>query len=151
MSLRELTKQYKLRIAVGLVFIAGAVLPGPYYVRWLSAVALSVFVAWMLIGYDIVIVGYDVVVDRGSGSAFRVNRRPDFERALQLVKRTKKGGGREVAEEYILEILHSITGRSFYELRTDPPKALQAFYSSKNPYEGLKEALKILEAELNED
>lgn len=130
---------------IGLLLALGSILPGEYYVRWVFAVALAAFLGWVLIGYDV------FIPYRPKRDEYQIARRPDFERALLLVKRTKKGGGREVAEEYILEILHSITGRSFYELRTDPPKALQAFYSSKNPYEGLKEALKLLEAELNED
>lgn len=151
MSLWELIKQYKLRIVVGLVFIVGVVLLGLYYVRWFFVVVFLVFVVWMLIGYDIVIVGYDVVVDRGLGFVFWVNRRFDFERVFQLVKWIKKGGGREVVEEYIFEIFYLIIGCFFYELRIDFLKVFQVFYLFKNFYEGFKEVLKILEVELNED
>lgn len=147
MKLLELIKTYRARIIIGLLLTLGSILPGgEYYVRWVFAVALAAFLGWVLIGYDV------LIPYRPKRDEYQIARRPDFERALLLVKRAKKGGGREVAEEYLLEILHSITGRSFYDLRTDPPKALQAFYSSRDPpYRGLKEALKILEAELNED
>jgi hypothetical protein len=138
-------RAYGGRIVIGLLLTLGVILPGEYYVRWIFVLALGGFLGWVLIGYDI------LIPYRPKRDEYQITRRPDFERALRVVKRTKKGKGREVAEEYLLEILHSLTGRSFYELRANPPKALRAFYSSKDPYEGLKEALKILEAKLNED
>lgn len=36
-----------------------------------------------------------------------------------MVKWIKKGGGREVVEEYIFEIFYLIIGCFFYELRID--------------------------------
>ncbi|MBP1911535.1 hypothetical protein [Thermococcus stetteri] len=145
MKLPESLEQYIGRIVIGALLAIGCILPGEYYVRWVFVVALAGFLGWVLIGYDV------FIPYRPKRDEYQVVRRPDFERALLLVKRAKKGSGREIAEEYLLEILHSITGLSFYELRANPPKALEVFYSSKDPYKGLKEALKILEAELNED
>jgi len=122
-----------------------AIVPGEYYVRWLAAVFLAVVLGVILVGYDV-----EIPYSRRV-SAESVRRRPDFERALTLVKRAKKGGSRKLIEEELLEINYVLTGKNFQELRANPPPALRAFYSSPNPYEGLKRALKILEAELNED
>ncbi len=126
-----------------LVFLS--VVPGEYYVRWMAVV----FLAFLL---GVILVGYDVKIPyRGSASDVEyIKKRPEFERALMIVKRSKKGS-RKLIEDELLEIHYILTGRNFQELRSNPPPALKAFYSSPNPYEGLKKALKILEAELNED
>jgi len=145
-SLRKLIEGHKGRIAVVAVLLLLSIAPGEYYVRWIGAVALAIFLGAVLIGEDV------KIPHRGRASEVEyIRRRPDFERALNIVKRAKKGGSGKLIEEELLEMLYILTGRSYHELRANPPKALRAYYSSRNPYEGLKRALKVLEAELDED
>jgi len=128
-----------------LVFLS--IVPGEYYVRWIAVLALAV-----LLG--IILLQYDVKIQYSSRWEEDYTRplKPEFERALTIVSRAKAGKGK-LAEEELLEILYVLYDGKFnyQELRSNPPPALKAFYSSPNPYEGLKKAIKILEAELNED
>ncbi|WP_297500857.1 hypothetical protein [Thermococcus sp.] len=133
------------RLLVISVFLLFSTLPGEYYVRWLSVLALALFLGILLIGVDVKLSGRSVFEEKAA------RKRPDFERALRIVRRAKRGGARSLVEEELLEVCHTLTGKNFHELRANPPPALQAFYSSRNPYEGLKRALEILEADLNED
>jgi len=139
-------KNVKGRAAVIGLLAFLSIVPGEYYVRWISAVALAVFLGAVLIGEDV-----RIPYRRGASEVEYIRKRPDFERALNIVKRAKKGGARNLIEEELLEMLYVLTGRSFHELRANPPEALRVFYSSPNPYEGLKRALKVLEAEVDED
>ena len=146
MSLRKLIEGHKGRIVVVAVLLLLSIAPGEYYVRWIGAVALAIFLGAVLIGEDV-----KIPHRRSVSEVEYIRRRPDFERALNIVKRAKKGGSGKLIEEELLEMLYILTGRSYHELRANPPKALRAYYSSRNPYEGLKRALKVLEAELDED
>jgi len=145
-SLRKLIEGHKGRVVVVAVLLLLSIAPGEYYVRWISAVALAVFLGAVLIGEDV-----KIPHRRGVSEVEYIRKRPDFERALTIVKRAKKGGSGKLIEEELLEMLYILTGRSYHELRANPPEALRVFYSSRNPYEGLKRALKVLEAELDED
>ncbi len=133
------------RAAVVALLIILAVIPGEYYVRWIAVVSLAIFLGALLVGSDVrlsyVSRHYEYVPQR----------RPEFERALTMVKRARKGGAKNLIEGELLEVHYLMTGRSYQDLRSNPPPALKAFYSSRNPYEGLEKALKILEGELNED
>jgi hypothetical protein len=132
-------------IGLALLLVFLSVVPGEYYVRWIAVVLLSLFLGVVLIGTDV------RLPKRGSEEEYAPKKKPEFERALNIVKRARKGGGRRLIEEELLEVYHTLTGKSFRELRSNPPSGLGEFYSSKNPYEGLKRALEILEAELDED
>ncbi|WP_297510210.1 hypothetical protein [Thermococcus sp.] len=145
MSWSKALAERKGRILVISVFLLLSILPGEYYLRWLSVLALAFLLGVLLMGVDLRLSGGRVVEEEPPG------KRPDFERALKIVKRARKGGARNLVEDELLEAYHTLTGKSFHELRVNPPPALRAFYSSKNPYEGLKRALEILEADLNED
>ncbi|NJE54415.1 hypothetical protein [Thermococcus sp. 21S9] len=140
-------ESFKGRIILMGLLVFLSVVPGEYYVRWIAVLALAV-----LLG--IILLQYDVKIQYSSRREEDYTRplKPEFERALTIVDRAKAGKGK-LAEEELLEILYILYDGKFnyQELRSNPPPALKAFYSSPNPYEGLKKAIKILEAELNED
>ena len=146
MSWRKLIRDYKGRIVITAFLVFFSIAPGEYYIRWISVVVLAVFLGAVLIGEDVKIPYW-----RSTHEVSYIRKRPDYERVLNMVKRVKKGGSPAVLENELLEILHILTGKSYHELKSDPPEALRVFYSSPNPYEGLKRALKVLEAELDED
>jgi len=147
-SLRSLSEKFKGRIVLLGILLLLSTVPGEYYIRWIASVALAAALALILVGYDV-----RIPYRKEASEEFKRPLKPEFERALTIVERSKKGGSRKLVEEDLLEILYILYDGKFnyQELRSNPPPALKAFYSSPNPYEGLKEALKILEAELNED
>ncbi|WP_297068708.1 hypothetical protein [Thermococcus sp.] len=145
MNSSKKTKYHGGRIFLVLLLLFLSVAPGEYYIRWIVVLALAVVLGVILVGADVRI-NYLSKPEEYTG-----RKRPDFERALLTVKRAKKGGGKDLIEEDLLEVYHILTGKSYRELRSNPPPALKFFYSSPNTYEGLKGALKLLEDELNED
>ncbi|WP_297065996.1 hypothetical protein [Thermococcus sp.] len=147
MSLRRWIEMFKGRLIVAGLLVFLSIVPGEYYVRWIAVFSLAVFLGVILLGQDV-----RIQYVRNVESPQTRPLKPDFERALRIVERAKKGR-RKLAEEELLEILYTLyNGKyNYHELRSNPPPALKAFYSSPDPYEGLKRALKILEAELNED
>jgi len=146
-SLRELTEGFKGRLIIAGLLVFLSIIPGEYYVRWIAAVSLAVFLGALLIGKDV-----RIPYERENRDAQTHRLKSDFDRALTIVDRAK-AGKRKLAEDELLEILYTLYGGrlNYQELRSNPPPALEAFYSSPNPYEGLRKALKILEAEMNED
>jgi len=146
-SLRKLIESFKGRVLLAGLLVFLSVVPGEYYVRWMAVVTLAVVLGMILLEKDV-----RISYTQRKGEDYGYRLKSDFERALTIVKRAKAGRGK-LAEEELLEILYTLNdGRlSYIELRSNPPPALKAFYSSPDPYEGLKKALKILEAELNED
>ncbi|WP_297556030.1 hypothetical protein [Thermococcus sp.] len=147
MRLPKWIETFKGRLMVAGFLIFLSVVPGEYYIRWIAVFSLAVFLGIVLLNEDV-----HIQQARMRNNPATNPLKPDFERALVIVKRAQKGT-RKLAEEELLEILYTLyDGKySYQELRSNPPPALKAFYSSPDPYEGLKQALKILEAELNED
>lgn len=140
-------KRFKGRLTLAGVLVFLSIAPGPYYIRWIAVVLLAVSLASVLLSED---VRFPYKLSGSEEETFE--RKSDFERILNAVKGLKKGHSRKLIEEELLEIEYLLFGgeRNFRELRSNPPPALKAFYSSPDPYEGLKKALKILEDELNE-
>ncbi|AHL23381.1 MULTISPECIES: hypothetical protein [Thermococcus] len=147
MSLRKLIESFRGRMLLAGLLVFLSIVPGEYYVRWIAAFTLAVILGIILIEKDV-----KIPYSPRKEESYTRPLKPDFERALTIVSRAK-AGKRNLAEEELLEILYTLYDGEFnyQELRSNPPPALKAFYSSPNPYEGLKRAIKILEAELNED
>ncbi|WP_457742923.1 hypothetical protein [Thermococcus sp.] len=139
-------KRFKGRLILAGLLVFLSIAPGPYYIRWIAVVLLAVSLASIMLSEDVKF-PYKL-----SESEETFERKSDFERILNAVKGLKKSRSRKLIEEELLEIEYILLGgeRNFRELRSNPPPALKAFYSSPDPYEGLKKALKILEDELDE-
>ncbi|WP_297476682.1 hypothetical protein [Thermococcus sp.] len=136
-------------LAVSVVFLVLAVFPAPYAVRWLSVLAMGLLLAVSLFGFEVDI----------SRPEFRrkppSEKKTDVDRTVTLIRKAKKGKlARSLLEERIAGVYATLSddyNSTFRSLMSEPNEAMRALRSSGDVLDGLEKALKIVEADLNED
>jgi len=126
-----------------------AIVAGSYFVRWFSVLVLGALLTFLLFWVEI-----KVVSPRKKGRR-QEKRKTDVERTANLIKRARKGAvARALLEEKIVEIYallsedYNLTHRT---LVSEPNEALRVLRSGGDFLDNLEKALKIVEADLNED
>ena len=136
-------------LAVSVVFLALAVFPAPYAVRWLSVLAMGLLLAVSLFGFEV-----DVGRPEFPGKP-STERRTDVDRTVTLIAKAKKGKlARSLLEERIAGIYATLSddyNHTFHSLISEPNEAVRALRSGEDVLDGLERALKIVEEDLNED
>ena len=136
-------------LAVSVVFLALAVFPAPYAVRWLSVLAMGLLLAVSLFGFEV-----DVGRPEFPGKP-PSERRTDVDRTVALIGKAKKGKlARSLLEERIAGIYATLSddyNLTFHSLMSEPNEAMRALRSGGDILDGLERALKIVEEDLNED
>ncbi|WP_297519683.1 hypothetical protein [Thermococcus sp.] len=136
-------------LAVSVVFLALAVFPAPYAVRWLSVLAMGLLLAVSLFGFE---------VDIGRPEFQRKppsEKKTDVDRTVTLIEKAKKGKlARSLLEERIAGIYATLSddyNSTFHSLMSEPNEAMRVLRSSGDVLDGLEKTLKIVEADLDED
>ncbi len=132
-----------------LPFVLIAVFAGSYILRWMAVVLTALILA-------VVLFGFEVKLRYIPRARFRAReKKSEFERTAMLISKARSGAvARALIEEKIIDsyaILAENYDREAARLKSNPNEALKALHSGEDFLDGLEKALKILEADLNED
>ncbi len=135
-------------VAVALL-VALAVFPAPYMARWLAVLAIGILLGVLIFNWEVA--GIIPSLGRSQG----VKPKTDIERTVTLIKKAKSGKvARSLVAEQIAGIYATLSddySSTFHTLMNEPNEALRVLRSEGDFLDNLERALKIVEADLNED
>ncbi|ASJ06224.1 hypothetical protein [Thermococcus pacificus] len=140
---------HKAVIVASIVLLLVATMAGSYLIRWLSVLFLGAFLAFFLFGIEIQVARPRL--KRG----MKVERKTDVERTVSLIQKARSGRvARSLIEEKIVDIYATLSddyNSAYRSLLSEPNEAIKALRSEGDFLDNLERALKIVEADLNED
>ena len=135
--------------AVVALLVALAVFPAPYMARWLAVLAIGILLGVLIFNWEVA--GIIPSLGRSQG----VKPKTDIERTVTLIKKAKSGKvARSLVAEQIAGIYATLSddySSTFHTLMNEPNEALRVLRSEGDFLDNLERALKMVEADLNED
>ncbi len=135
--------------AVVALLVALAVFPAPYMARWLAVLAIGILLGVLIFNLDVA----EIMPSLGRSQG--VKPKMDIERTVTLIKKAKSGKvARSLVAEQIAGIYATLSddySSTFHALMNEPNEALKILRSEGDFLDNLERALKIVEADLNED
>ncbi|ASJ01557.1 hypothetical protein [Thermococcus gorgonarius] len=126
------------------------IIEGKYFLRWLTVITFGITLAIILFGAEL---GLPAVEIRKKEN--RPNRRDEVKALSRIIRQARKGKtAREIIVERIIEIYASASedySSTYSRLRSSPNEAIKKLRMEGDFVKNLEEALKIVEAEINED
>ena len=142
--------RYSLLVAILTVLtVALMFLEGAYVFHWITVLVFGLILSIILFGWEIGLPPIELELGGGEG-----RKRDEVKSLATIIKRAEKSPtARAIVRERLIEIYSTASddySETYSRLRSNPTKALRIL-DGPDFERGLEEALKILEAGLNEN
>ncbi|WP_297463698.1 hypothetical protein [Thermococcus sp.] len=140
---------HRVAIVVSAIMLIAATFLSSYAFRWLAVLFLGTFLAFLLFGFEMRVAIPEL------RRRIEIERKTDVERTVGLIRKARSGRvARSLVEEKIVEIYATLSddyNSTYRSLLSEPNEALKVLRSEGDFLDNLERALKIVEADLNED